>query len=574
MKILTPIYKSLEEADSRGELIPCLLSLDRRIRSQECGPVLCELHNAGKISLVSGGNLAAIEALPHNDFWSVIHPLDQAIPELNCSLDDALMFVQTLVRKAGADGASGMPNSSLVKWCKANPEKAMLIVERAKSLDEICVSHCVFALQGLENIDLSFELVGHSDKIIVSVGLRSLGSLKIESDAIAKRVVDKCCEIVAAEKDRKVRSSAIEAAFNTWKKIAPSEAYRQKELLGFVIREKNDDELIQLSAALFYHLNGLVPESIDQILEALAGDVSHSHELLHLLDSALHFKNERWNFKKVVDIFAKHIPKLKSPVEPRQFNNFSQWALADPANADQLFSSWLADGNHELCKYLADMIVKGGKENTVIEISMANLPSEVDDQVFMARKCVGFLWLHEVTAASVLLSIVKNGKKSAQQEAESLLYNPLLLSFSGALREFLEGQIGNSSKRISDCVRRLIKSHDAYLAGLKKAEHLLEFLPTIEQRRVSEMKDRERNNDIQSQAHERSVFSQFVARQTLLYGNKSFFVAHGEGGQKIPNIMQLSEFSYSIEFPRLGVIDPVGFHEMLTIFRVERKVSR
>ncbi len=51
MKNLAPIYKALEDADQRGELIPFLLSLDGHFRRLECGPVLGDLHNAGKISL-------------------------------------------------------------------------------------------------------------------------------------------------------------------------------------------------------------------------------------------------------------------------------------------------------------------------------------------------------------------------------------------------------------------------------------------------------------------------------------------------------------------------------------------
>ena len=535
--------------------------------------MLRELHNSGKISLVSDDNLDAVEALARNDFWSVTHLLDQAIPELDCSYRDVLRLVHTLVSKVGSDGVAGMLNMSLVKWCKANPEKAKLIVEGAKSLDKLCLSHCVFAIQGLGSVELAFELIGHSDKVVVAVGLRSLGRLEMDSEAIAKRVIDECCEAIAFGKDQDVKFSAIETAFKTWEKLGPSEPYRQKEFLEAIINAKDGDELVQLSAALFHHSKGLVTESVDQILEALAGEVSNPQATLHCLDHALHSKSKSWDLTRVIDVLAVQIPKLENSIGPSQLYNFCQWIWEDPDNAAQLFSNWLAIGQFDLCKFLADMVGEGGKKNTIVEISKANLPNDLNDQIFMARKCVGFLWFHEVTAASILLSIVKNGKKSAREKAEELLYDPLLLSYSGNLRSFLEEQVKNPSKRISDCIQRLIKSHDTYLAGLKQTEHLVEFFPTIEQRRATAMKDRERNKDIQKEAHERSVFSQFVAHQTLLYGKKSFSLIHGEGGKKVPNVTPLSEFSYRAEFPMLSVVDPVGFNEMLTIFRVERKVS-
>ncbi|PHR66810.1 hypothetical protein [Alcanivorax sp.] len=573
MKSLPPIHKLLEDADRRGELIPFLLSHESRIRRQEYGSLLCQLHNSGKISLVSDDNLAAIELLAHNDFWSVIHSLDQAIPELNCSYRDVLRLVHTLVSKAGSDGAAGMPNMSLVKWCKANPEKAQLIFEEAKSLDTLCLSHCVFAIQGLGSTKLAFELLKHPDKGVVAVGLRALGRLDIDNEAVAKRVMDECCRAVEMDYGKDVRSSAIQTAFKIWEKLGPSEPYRQKKFLEAVINANEGDEIVQMSAALFYHPKGLAAESIDQILGALAGEVSNPQAILHWLDHALHSNEENFDLDKVIDVLAAQIPRLEASIEPSNLYNFCQWIWGDPGNSAQLFSSWLTSGQFELCKFLASMAGEGGKKNTIVDISRAILPNELVDQIFMARKCVGFLWCHEVTAASILLSIVKNGKKEAREEAEKLLYDPLLLSYSGDLRDFLEEQAKNPSRRLSDCIGHLIKHHDAYLAGLEKTEQLVEFLPTIAQRRAAAMKERERNKGIQKQAHRNSIFSQMVSHQTLLYGKKTFSVIHGEGGKKIPSIMPLSEFSYSAELPRLSVIDPVGFNEMLTVFRIEQKVS-
>tara|TARA_R110002012_G_scaffold158917_2_gene320532 strand:+ start:1202 stop:1357 length:156 start_codon:yes stop_codon:yes gene_type:complete len=49
---------------------------------------------------------------------------------------------------------------------------------------------------------------------------------------------------------------------------------------------------------------------------------------------------------------------------------------------------------------------------------------------------------------------------------------------------------------------------------------------------------------------------------------------YGAGDKKTPNITPLAEFSYSTELPRLSVVDPVGFHETLTMFRIEKRIVR
>jgi len=93
----------LINAEQQGCLLQALASEELRTERRELGDILCELHNAGLVNLVSDQNLSAIDALVHNDFWIVVHPLDKAIPNLNCSYIDILKLVHLLVNKAGSD---------------------------------------------------------------------------------------------------------------------------------------------------------------------------------------------------------------------------------------------------------------------------------------------------------------------------------------------------------------------------------------------------------------------------------------------------------------------------------------
>lgn len=214
------------------------------------------------------------------------------------------------------------------------------------------------------------------------------------------------------------------------------------------------------------------------------------------------------------------------------------------------------------------------RQGKLVELAKVDLPTDAIDQIFMARKCVGHLWLHEVTAASIMLGIVKNGKQAARKEVEELLFDPLLLSYGGELRNFLITQSSSTSKRIAECAQRLLDKHDTYIKGLEQTNGLVKLLPTNAQRRAAAAKDHERNRDIQKQAHKRSIFADIVSHSTLLYGKKSFTMIYGAGDKKSPSITPLAEFSYSTELPRLSVVDPVGFHETLTTFRLEKRIIR
>lgn len=557
-------------ADQQGYLLEALASEELRTERGELGDILCELHNAGLVNLVSDQNQSAIDALVHNDFWIVVHPLNKAIPNLNCSYIDILKLVHLLVRKAGSDLAAGAPNLSLVTWSKNNPAKAREIVSGVKELNDLCLAHGVFAVVGLGDEALAFDLIRQTDTSIAAIGLRALGRMETVSMGGIRKGVDDAFDVIERQTDAELRVAAIEVAFRLWEKLGPSEPYRQREFIESIETRGDSTELSVLSAMLFYHDKGLPKESIDQVLGLLETLPSNSAATLSNLDRAIKENDGRWDFRRVARVFATCIPRLDERAKKQDYYSFSKWVWGNPDHSSYLFAEWLSGGEFSLCSFLAELLGAGAK-GAGVWIQKPHLPPNADDQIFMACKCIGFLWHREVAAASILLSIVKHGQTEAQAEAEELLFDPLLLSYGGDLRVFLEAQCLNASKRISDCAKRLISKHDAHIAGLETTRELVELLPSIEHRRAVALKDRDRNRDIQKRAREQSVFARLVTHQTLLYGRKSFSIIHGAEGKKQPNITALSEISHSVELPRLIVMDPVGFNAKITFFRAMKR---
>ncbi len=181
MNISSDPSSDLIDAEQRGSLIQALALKELRAQRRELGDVLCELHNAGLIDLISDQNLSAIDALEHNDFWTVIHPLEKAIPNLNCSYLDVLKLVHRLVKKAGSDGAAGVPNLSLMTWSKNNPAKAREIANGVKELNDLCLAHGVFAVVGLGDEALAFDLIRQTNTSVGAIGLRALGRMETVS---------------------------------------------------------------------------------------------------------------------------------------------------------------------------------------------------------------------------------------------------------------------------------------------------------------------------------------------------------------------------------------------------------
>ncbi|RWO70169.1 MAG: hypothetical protein EOS17_13915 [Mesorhizobium sp.] len=562
----------LINAEQQGRLVQALALEELRTQRNGLGDILCELHNAGLVKLTSDRNLLAIEELAHNEFWIAVHPLNEAIPHLNCPHREILAIVHMLVKKAGSDGAAGMPNLSLGIWSKNHPEEAGKIIDGIKGLDDLCLAHGVFVVAGLGGAALAFDLIRNTNNSVSAIGLRALGRIEIMSVSDIKKGVDDAFGFVERETDPDLRAAATEAAFRLWEKLGPSKPYRQREFIETIGTKGGANELSLLSAMLFYYERALPKENIDQVLGMLETLPSNSAATLSNLDHAIKKNDDRWDFKRVAPVFAALIPGLDKKADKRDYHSFASWAMSSPQYASYLFAAWLNGGEFALCSFLADLL-SGGPKGADVWIQKQHLPAHANDQIFIAQKCVGFLWHHEVAAAAILLSIVKHGQPQAQSAAEKLLFDPLLLSYGGNLRDFLEKQCSNASKRISSCAKRLLSKHDTHIAGLERARDLVELLPSIEHRRAVAMKDRDRNRDIQKLAQERSIFASLVTHHTLLYGRKSFSIVHGAEGKKHPNISALSEISHSVELPRLMVIDPVGFNARLTFFRAMKRRS-
>ena len=567
------LAQSIIDGDASGRLIPTILDFEHKDRKRELGSFLAEMHNSGEIALLSDTNLEAIRELEHNDFWMVFGALSDAIEHAMDQFPAVQRFAECLVEKAGDDGASNMPFVAFIRWCEKHPSQATKIASGAMAGQEDCQRSCVFALQGLNDFRCLVDFIEDGRAEIRSIGFRALGRLKNMTSQDDRTGIAACLLEIQSPSSDDARNAAIEAAFRIWDKEASKEKHRQDEVINTLLAQPTDEDLVRLCAMLFYHKNASTGQTISAVLSRSQKISSGFETASHWIDSALTWKDDRWSFKEVVAFMEAMVQRLEQPATTKQFHSFCNWVWEEPANSSYLFARWLNSGNFSLCSFLAEM-VSGGDKGAALAISPQDLPTEAVDQVFLARKCIGFLWLHEITAASMLLSLVEHGHPNAAPEIEALLWEPLLLSYSSELRPYLEQQTTHASPTVAKAAQDLIARHAAYIGGLEQAKDLSELEPSNEARRAAAMKDHQRNTDIQKQARKMSVFGDMIHTATMLYGRKSFSLVTGADGQKFPNITPLGEHSYSFEFPRLSVVDPVGFNGLLAICRIEQRKTK
>ncbi|UWP97865.1 hypothetical protein [Aliiroseovarius crassostreae] len=567
------LSQSIIDGDAAGNLVSTVLDMEYKDLEQKVGHLLAELHNSGKISLFSSRNIQAIQQLGHNDFWMVFGALSDAIEYVVDEYQAVQSYAECLVEKAGNDGASNTPFVAFVRWCAANPVQAGKILLGAIEGQEDCLRSGMFALQGLNEFSNLTKFLEDDRSEVRSVGFRGLGRIKNVSLEDDKAGIDACLSEIQTNSSADARNAAIEAAFRIWNAEQSESKYRQEEVVEALLAQPTDEDLVRLCAMLFYHKNAPTKQTIEAVLSNSQNLTSGFDAASNWIDSALTWKDDRWSFKDVVAFMETVVPHLEQPATTKKFHSFCDWVWEEPENASYLFARWLNSGDFALCSFLAEM-VSGVDKGRAVSLFGHDVPPKAVDQVFLARKCIGFLWLHEITAASILLSLVEHGHSDAIADVEGLLWQPLLLSYSSELRPFLETQTTSASTLVSDTAKRLIDRHASYTEGLEKAQDISELEPSNEARRAAAIKDHHRNAEIQKQARKMSVLADLVHTTTMLYGRKSYTMITGADGQKFPSITPLSEHTYSFEFPRLSVVDPVGFNGLISVCRVEQRKAK
>ncbi len=102
-----------------------------------------------------------------------------------------------------------------------------------------------------------------------------------------------------------------------------------------------------------------------------------------------------------------------------------------------------------------------------------------------------------------------------------------------------------------------------YEADSKEQESLCiirDFLPTIEQHRIYANAQNRQRNQIQRSSRKNFIFAELFPARVLKYGTANAHIVKGTKGEKIFQSSGYHRFEYSMELPKLYVIDPVGFY--------------
>jgi hypothetical protein len=531
------------------------------------------LHNEGAIDVLALAETEPFKTLDTHKFFSAQHFFVAAIPKLEASVDAMMACVSGLVARAGEDLASTLPNVAFRDWCRAKPARAAAVIGKAKAGEAPAMGHLVFALEAANNLEEARGIARAFDDQRRLSALTALGRLKHDGEEAAKtRTLLAALYLVRPADD--AQCAALVAASVAI--VSMDDALINAEWIDLIERAAaGGGEISHFHSArsLWSQAAPRKNLTLARVLLAPLANVNLTHNgTLREIDAALTYLLSGGGGELAIDFFTEFMSNAEGELELTKFESFiSALRRSSPQIQATTLIRWLRSGKKVLCEAVVKLFTAFEDHEKPIEISDDLLMLPAVEQIFVCRKAIGYFFIHPVIAASIVMAFLRVADDNTAKVLERLLDDPLLLNYGGSVADYLKSI--TEQDRAWERVQAVLKRGETYLEGLRSADEIKELHPSEHQRQIEWMRRADEAAETFKSAQDKSVFLQFVKRSTLLYGRRSVMYVAGPDKTRRAVEMELSSHGYSIEMPRMLMIDPVGLDYVLRVYRTERLAS-
>ena len=241
-------------------------------------------------------------------------------------------------------------------------------------------------------------------------------------------------------------------------------------------------------------------------------------------------------------------------------------ASGNPQRLYELIVRWFLSGNIALCHNASKLI--GIDKKRFFDATVQPLGLSAEQQLFLCRKAIGFLFLKPVACCSIIVSVLRAGDKDVEDPATELLFDPILLSYGGDAKDYMKGIPATDPAYRP--IQNALGKDEQYHVGLTATGTIKELHPSEYQRDVVRQHAYDEFRTVYEKTESKSVFLALARRSTILYGKRSLtYVSNHDGGHRAV-VMDLKSYEASFELPRREILDPVGLDYILRVYRVEK----
>lgn len=547
----------------------------QEIHSEEkiLAAALSELHNSNAIDIVKILRGADKNKCGIN-FITVLNAFEKALPMLDSKVEDVLPCLVNLTKQAGRDLAVGGIYTAFERYCSKNvqrPGDSIGFILAQSELNDYSpfLSSSILAYASdyvVEAIQKIETLISNRNKTVRNQAYFTLGRINIDEKK-ANVIWDLISSNAVSENDNDCCASILRSTINFGKKF-PS-YWPQVKILLIPFFDKGSAEILHMMSHIVAFERFVFPKSILHLMvNQLKNVCSEQKGIIDNIDHLLVNLVETGESCLAVELLESI---LIAGVNLKSLDYFSNELINNHHELrNKIITKWLLYGEVTLCRSISDLIHDTTGKEIELKAEVKLLDNDVK-QVFVSRKVIGWLFTWPIAAASFILSISESASPNTIKKLEDILFYPLLLSYPGELKDFLQLYIDNGIQ-IYLC-ERLLAKHKSHHDDIEKVFEVKELKAPSENLIVYWKSVEKSMQEAHEEGSKSSLLQMLAKPKVLLYGNSSIYYMYQSDGRPVRQEMQMHTFSHSTEMPRMNVLDPVSLDNFLITCRCEKMTN-
>jgi hypothetical protein len=538
---------------------------------------LAALHNEGLIDVVAEFDNLKSRLSQEQDFFLTRWIFEKTLPLLNASIAPVMECVLQLYHDAGQDLVSGTILNSYVDYCKKDPSRpqgALAEIEAKPQFADLLPATIAAGSQ-IDTLDYLSEAIRLTRSFHLDVRRRAISSIAAikwpEEIGVPDAALATLEQFAKTEIDDQILGCTVTSAFALLQLEQGLES-RVSEIIAGALSKGNEYTIYAASTIFGFH-TGELSQPILRLISNCMQRVNpeHSGTLKNIDYGVLHLLkiNQEEAIQFLERLLISHEGKLSLK---KDLGSTAHAIYQDTALLGKFLTRWFLKGDRVLCKAIHEICLSHFGDDLPIQVDASELKTiDLIHVVFLARKSVGYLFTKPITAASLIISLMRQSSDDQiLHMLGELLFDPLLLNHPGKARDYVVRQSMLEPGKVKETIDRVLASVDEYLAVLREIPDLpaLHPIQAHKEAYLRYMSDIVASS--YKEAQKKSVFMNLISKSTLLYGRKSIDYVYDGNGESHRTETPLESHGLEMEYPRMESIDSYGLDYILRVFRAEQ----
>lgn len=514
------------------------------------------LHNAGEIDFLSGVDQPAFAALERFRRWPAFGFIGRVLPALDATWEAIAGFLDRCP-PANPSGVAYEIQQGLIAWFSAHPKETSECVVEAEALDPAALPHLEPALVGQGELAHCRRLAANGDARLSVPALRALARLPHATRHERRATVKLARHLLSEDPDEFALALLARVVLDGLTRPGPALDAPELALLDDVFKRGGASARHQAAFALCTASpETLEPGLITLLLRYLQRVDAAASETVECLDEGLRRLAERGLGDDALAFVQTVVTGQDGALRLKQLDGlFGDLFMGPHPPVHRLILAWLDSGRPELCHGLVSLLQRYQWAESPLTLDFIASGYDETRIWFICRRAAGYFLMHEVVAASIIVSALRTASPELAKALTDLLIDPLLTNYQSKLRPYLEG-VAKDDPAASH-IARAIKASDAYRDDAS-GHQIPELEPSQTRRQQARTERSDMFRSASKEAQKASILADLVTRQTLLYGNRSLSYLTGPDGQRQVFKNDLVSYGYEAELPQQDILDPIG----------------